>query len=86
MICAGGISLIMIGAPKDKLLCGWRKIATKIIIRTLARIGLFFMSFVWIKEVYDDVDYSEWLGKNYKTKTPKTRAPIIISNHQSWSV
>ena len=33
---------------------------------------------------YKDIDYSEYLGKDYKEKLSTTRAPTIIANHSSW--
>ena len=83
---AGGVKLIVLGAPKNELLCGWRRVAVKFITKLFCRTGLFLFSFVWIRDIYVDADYSEWLGKDYKSKSPKMRPPIIISNHQSWSV
>jgi hypothetical protein len=75
----------MIGAPKNQYTIGWRRTIIKCIISTMSRLGLFIISFVWFSYIDEDsVDYTEWLGKDYKP--PKERAPIIIANHQSWLV
>jgi len=87
IICALGTRIVMIGVPKDKLITGWRKTAVKIISKLTCRISLFFLSFIWIRQIKEtSMDYSAWLGEDYKEYEPKKRAPIIISNHQSWSV
>ena len=86
IICAVGTSLVLIGADRDKLISGWRKTAARLVGRFSCRCGLFCLSFLWISEIHEKIDYSKWLGDDYKKHQPKTRPPIIISNHQSWSV
>lgn len=87
IVCAVGTRIAMIGAPKSEFITGWRKTIVKLISKFTCRVSLFVLSFVWIKHVNEDsMDYSPWLGEDYKTHTPLKRAPIIIANHQSWSV
>lgn len=87
LLCAIGTRLVMIGAPPNKPITGCRRTIIKFIIGTASRIGLFFLSLVWFRHIEDDsFDYSEWLGKDYKLQTPCKRPPIIVVNHQSWTV
>lgn len=87
IVCALGTRIVMIGAPKNEFITGWRKTLVKLLSKFTCRVSLFALSFVWIKHVNEDsMDYSPWLGKDYKAYLPQKRAPIIIANHQSWSV
>lgn len=85
-VCAAGTRIAMIGAPKDKPVTGCRRVITRLIGKFTCRVSLFFLSFVWFSYVDEDLDYSEWLGTGYKKEAPGKRAPVIIANHQSWSV
>jgi len=75
----------MIGVAENQPLFGLRKIIAKFFSRLASRINLFSASFIWISYRNPNIDYTEWLGANYKNELPK-RPPIIIGNHQSWSV
>lgn len=49
--------------------------------RWMCRVFLFAVGFMWINEEDVDVDYTEYLGKDYdKTERPCT----IVANHTSW--
>ena len=39
----------------------------------------------WVKEVHHELDYSEYLGPDYKSKMREVVATsTIVSNHVSW--
>lgn len=76
----------MIGADPSRPVYGWRKAIIRIWGRISSRIDLFLISFIWISHKNIDVDYTAWLGPNYKAQVKGTKPPIIISNHISWSV
>lgn len=84
-ILAFSIRILMIHADKSKPISGWRKVIVRFLGRTITRSGLFVQSFMWINHKNDTIDYSKWLGPDYKTQKIE-RPPIIISNHMSWSV
>lgn len=76
----------MIGVKENEPLAGWRKAIVKFAARIICRIGLFLMSFLWISYKHEKIDYSEWLGPDWKSEQKNTRSPMIIANHQCWSV
>ena len=78
--------LMILGTPSNRPLSGWRKAIAKFAGQLITRIGLFIQSFLWITNKQENTDYSEWLGPDYKAQASTKRAPIIIANHQSWSV
>ncbi len=80
------IRLIMIGAKRGEHIQGWRKVMARLMTKVCCRFGLLVMSFAWISNKDEDIDYSPWLGPDWKSGRPTGRPPIIVSNHQSWSV
>ena len=84
------VGLFLIGTEEGKPLIGFRRFIIKNLAMKMTRLGLFLGSFIWISRVNDEIDYSEWLGLNYKefreSKENQGRAPIIIMNHLSWTV
>ena len=80
------IRIVMIGAKANEPPKGWRKVVVKFVGQVIVRTALFVQSFVWVSHRNMDVDYSEWLGADWKSGQPLSRAPIIVANHQSWSV
>jgi len=75
-----------IGVNEDKPLSGVKKMFVKFCGRAVCRLGLLAQSYIWVQNLYPDIDYSEWLGPDWKKNQPKGRPPIMIGNHQSWSV
>jgi len=83
IICCIAVWFIMLGAgPK---VSHTRHILIKWFAKVLGRVGLFCGSYLWITHTHDEVDYSKWLGKDYKEKMPNKRPPVIVSNHRTWS-
>ena len=86
LILAVTIRLVMIGSKEGEPITGWRKFVVKVVGRCCTRAGLFLQSFLRVEHKYVSVDYSEWLGPDWKAHQPHEKPPIIIANHQSWSV
>eukprot|EP00826_Nyctotherus_ovalis_P021095 TRINITY_DN16741_c0_g1_i1.p1 TRINITY_DN16741_c0_g1~~TRINITY_DN16741_c0_g1_i1.p1 ORF type:complete len:208 (+),score=40.53 TRINITY_DN16741_c0_g1_i1:77-700(+) len=72
------LKVLSIGSKHPLL--GWRRTVMIAVVKHAARIILFCISFVYIK--YDDfkIDYSQWLGKDWKA--PEEAIPILIANHR----
>ena len=80
--CTIAVWIILIGSEPKAM--GWRRWLVWLFSSTLGRVGLFCGSYLWISYKDDDIDYSPWLGEDWKGKN-KIRPPIIISNHRTWS-
>eukprot|EP00826_Nyctotherus_ovalis_P052042 TRINITY_DN6553_c0_g1_i6.p1 TRINITY_DN6553_c0_g1~~TRINITY_DN6553_c0_g1_i6.p1 ORF type:complete len:232 (-),score=34.83 TRINITY_DN6553_c0_g1_i6:430-1104(-) len=76
------LKLLSVGSTVPLL--GWRRKGMIIVGYIASRTILFCMSFVYIKYKDLDVDYSPWLGKDWKT--PADKPPIMISNHRGCMV
>ncbi len=83
IISCTGVWFSLLGAgPK---LPKWRRFLVRCFGKFAGRVGLFFGSYLWIRHKTDKLDYGHWLGEDWKKQQPVKRAPIIISNHRTWS-
>ena len=76
------VHIISVGSKLP--LTGLRRKIMVLFGRMIGRIMLFSLSFTWVSYADDKIDYSSWLGKEYKPSEEKP--PIIISNHRGCSV
>lgn len=61
----------------------FRKKLIRLAGQIYARLTLFGESIIWINYVEDNIDYTKWLGRNYKVNISMGRPPIVISNHRA---
>lgn len=83
IICTIAVWIVMLGSNSKAI--GWRRTLIRTFSTIFGRIGLFFGSYIYISRQNDIIDYSPWLGEGWEKERPPVRAPIIISNHRTWS-